>query len=254
MRVDPTQRFSTRVEDYVRFRPEYPSAVLETLEGECGLNSASRVADIGSGTGILSRLFLEHGNPVWAVEPNREMRESADRQLGRFTNFRSIDGRAEATTLSDHSVNFVTVGQAFHWFDRTAARAEFIRIVASDGWVMLVWNERDTTSTPFSRAYEKLLQRFGTDYRTVDHRRIDETVLEGFFGPRGLASQTFPNRQTLDREGLRGRLLSSSYTPEPDQPNYESMLQDLDTLFDRYAFDDRVVLEYVTQMYFGHLL
>ncbi len=253
MNADPTQRFSSRVESYVRFRPGYPSEILAALEGECGFKPESRVADIGSGTGILTELFLRNGNPVAAVEPNREMREAAERRLGRYPNFRSVDGRAEATTLDSRSTDFVTAAQSFHWFDRVEARSEFLRILPNDGWVVLIWNERDTSSTPFARAYEELLHHYGTDYERVDHRRIDQLVLSGFFGTRGFASRSFPNCQILDHEGLRGRLFSSSYTPEPGHPNYEPMLRAVDVLFREYAVEDRVVLEYETRMYFGRL-
>ena len=253
MKADPTQRFSSRVEDYIRFRPGYPVEVVVALRRECGLTSASRVADIGCGTGNLARLFLENGNPVVGVEPNGPMREAARRLLGHDPNFRIVDGRAEATTLPDESADFVTAGQAFHWFDRERSRREFRRILADRGWVVLIWNERDTTSTPFLRAYEALLRRFGTDYEQVDHRRIDERVLEEFFADGEFAGRTFPNRQVLDLPGLRGRLRSSSYTPEPGHPQFRPMQEAVDALFREHASGGNVCLEYETRTYFGHL-
>lgn len=115
---DSTQRFSTRVANYIKYRPLYPPAVLETLGQRCGLTDRSIIADVGSGTGILAEMFLRNGNTVYGVEPNREMREAGERLLVDYPNFHSIDGTAEATALEDGNVDFVTAGQAFHWFNK----------------------------------------------------------------------------------------------------------------------------------------
>jgi SAM-dependent methyltransferase len=251
--IDSTRRFSSRVEDYIKYRPHYPSQVIETLTGQCGLTQSSAVADIGSGTGILAELFLGNGNRVFAVEPNREMREAGERLLGNQPGFYSLDGRAEATGLPGHSVDFVTAGQAFHWFDRVKASNEFKRILKPAGWVVLVWNERDTQSTPFLAAYERLLRRYGTDYEQVDHLQVDEAELHEFYGPHGFDSRTFRNRQVFDYAGARGRLLSSSYTPEPGYPDHEPMLTELLRIFQDNQENGRVALEYTTAMYYGRL-
>src|SRR4029453_17979120 len=124
---DSIQRFSSRVEDYIKYRPSYPPALLDTLVTQCRLTPTAEVADIGSGTGLLSELFLRNGNRVYGVEPNREMREAGERLLSAYPSFVSVDGRAEATMLDDASVDFVTAGQAFHWFDPPHARREFMR-------------------------------------------------------------------------------------------------------------------------------
>src|SRR5215470_11011072 len=152
-----TQRFSSRVDNYVLYRPGYPPEVLETLQRDCGLTSSSVVADVGSGTGLLTKVFLDNGNSVFAVEPNQDMREAGERSLGGYPRFTSVDGTAEATTLASHTVDLVTAGQAAHWFDLAKARAEFARILKPKGWAVLVWNERKTASTPFLVEYENLL-------------------------------------------------------------------------------------------------
>lgn len=251
--MDPTRRFSNRVDDYIKWRPGYPSGLLQTLKERCGLTDRSVIADIGSGTGILSELFLRNGNPVFGVEPNQAMREAAERLLTRYPRFQSITGRAEATSLADQSIDLLTAAQAFHWFDREQARREFLRVLRPGGWVVLVWNERDTCSTPFLTAYERLLQRYGTDYEEVDHRRVDEKALESFYGPGGYGSKVFPNRQEFDHDGLRGRLLSSSYVPSVDDPRYQPMLAELSRIFQAYEMGNRVVFEYRTMVYWGKL-
>jgi SAM-dependent methyltransferase len=250
---DPTQRFSNRVENYVRYRPHYPPDVIEALTRECGLTSDSRIADVGSGTGILTEMFLRNGNEVFAVEPNREMREAGEQILGSFPRFHSVAGRAEATTLGDASVRFVLAGQAFHWFDREKAREEFLRILEPDGWVMLVWNERETGPEPFLVEYEQLLHRYATDYAQVDHRRMDDAVLGAFFGADGFVFRAFGNRQEHDLAGLEGRLLSSSYVPDAGHPDHAPMLQALHKLFETYRVAGRVAVRYTTKMYYGRL-
>lgn len=251
--MDPTQRFSSRVEAYVKWRPGYPTELIESLKENCGLVESSVIADIGSGTGILTELFLRNGNTVFAVEPNEAMRSAAERLLAGYAHFQSVAGRAEASGLEGNSVDIVTAGQAFHWFDRGLARQEFQRILRPGGWVVLVWNERETRSTPFLQAFERLLQQYGTDYKQVDHRQVDEKSLEAFYGPSGLQLKSFPNRQEFDLEGARGRLLSSSYVPSAGHPRFEPMLAELSSIFHAYAVDGRVVFEYRTLMYWGRL-
>ena len=250
---DSIERFSSRVENYIQYRPHYPRAVLETLTQECGLTPDARIADIGSGPGTLTELFLENGNVVYAVEPNPAMREAAEQLLAQYPGFRSIAGRAEATPLPDASVDFVTAGQAFHWFDREQARVEFARILKPGGWVVIAWNERETESTPFLAAYEQLVRRFGTDYPKVDHRQITPEILGRFFGPQGFRSKRFPNSQSFDYAALEGRLLSSSYAPERGHPNHEPMLAELKKLFEAHQENGRIRFEYVTTMHYGRL-
>lgn len=254
--TDPTRRFSDRVDDYVRYRPSYPPAVLDLLRRECGLTPRWIVADVGSGPGNLARLFLRNGNAVYGVEPNREMRQAGERLLRDFPRFTSVEGTAEDSTLAPASVDLVTAGQAFHWFDPDRARAEFTRILRPPHWVALVWNDRLTDTTPFLTAYEDLLQTYGTDYAAMCHRSVDtegSAVLDSFFGTGGYARAYFENRQVFDFEGLRGRLLSSSYTPGPGHPRREAMLAALRQVFDAHQQDGSVRFEYRTEVLCGRL-
>jgi SAM-dependent methyltransferase len=250
---DSNIRFSDRVADYVRTRPGYPTAVLDILCTESGLNPATIVADIGSGTGLSAELFLRNGNTVFGVEPNREMREAAESLLASYSNFHSVAGSAENTTLPDASADLVVAGQAFHWFDVSRARTEFRRILRPDGFVVLMWNTRRLDTTPFLRAYEELLLKFGTDYREVVHTNVDHAALSAFFGPGGFRSFKLDNVQIFDRDGTRGRLRSSSYTPAPGQSNYEPMMKELDRIFDEFNDGGKVRFEYDTEIYVGQL-
>jgi SAM-dependent methyltransferase len=247
MKTDPTQRFSLRAEDYVRYRPSYPAEVIGFLERECGLTAQSRVADIGSGTGLLSELFLRFGCEVTGVEPNAAMRAAGERTLAEWPRFHSVKGRAEATTLAGGSVDLVSAAQAFHWFDPDAARTEFQRILKPGGWVALVWNER-VPSDGFNAGYEDLVKRYGPE-----KPRAEPSQLDYFFGEHAWRMAEFPNQQCFDRVGLRGRFASSSYAPLPGTPNFEPLMQELDRLFDEFQKDGHVTLVYGTEVYVGRI-
>ncbi len=251
--ADSKQRFSNRVADYIRYRPGYPSAVRDVLRAECGLKSGHVIADVGSGTGFLSELFLKNGNRVFGVEPNEAMRLAGEEYLASYDGFVSINGSAESTTLDDASVDFVTTGQAFHWFDQNAARREFIRILKPAGWVVVIWNERLTDASPFVREYEDLLRKFGTDYASVKESYPNEQHMRDFFGPGAYSSHTLPNFQEFDFDGVAGRLRSSSFIPTEDHPNFAPMMAELQRIFDAHNQDGRVRLEYTTHIYFGRL-
>ncbi|MEP7217730.1 MAG: class I SAM-dependent methyltransferase [Bacteroidota bacterium] len=252
-----TRRFSNRVSDYLHYRPHYPTAVIDTLAESCGLTPDHVIADVGSGTGFSAEPFLDHGNEVYGIEPNLEMREAGEEYLSRFPRFHSIDGTAENTTLAAGSVDFVIAGQAFHWFDREKARGECMRILRPGGYVALIWNDRRLDSSPFLRAYEELLLAHGTDYETVRHNSlttIDSDLLAHFFRPDGFTARVIPEYvQQFDFDGVKGRLLSSSYTPGPDEPGFAPMLARLREIFDEHQRGGTVSFEYDTMIYFGRL-
>jgi SAM-dependent methyltransferase len=254
MSKSPTARFSDRVENYVRYRPGYPPEVLGLLRDECGLRPSHVVADIASGTGAFTRLLLENGNSVFAVEPNAAMREMGIEQLESLGSNRlvSVAGTAEETTLRSASVDFVTAAQAAHWFDLPRARAEFARILRPEGWCVLIWNEREITTTPFLRDYEQLLLTYGTDYKEVRHERTTAVIHE-FFAPALSEERVFSVCQQFDYAGLAGRLWSSSYAPVEGDPSYAPLMQELQRIFRAHAKDDAVAFEYKTRVFYGHL-
>jgi SAM-dependent methyltransferase len=247
MDLDPTKRFSSRVEAYARYRPSYPRETLGLLERECGLTPECKVADIGSGTGLLARLFLDFGCEVIGVEPNPEMRAAGEGTVGGEPRFQSVDGRAEATTLADGSVDFVTAGQAFHWFEPNAARTEFRRILKPAGWVALIWNERLITPG-FMAEHEALQNKFA---REKAHPK--EAEFSAFFGHTNWRLARIPNRQQLDEAGLRGRIESSSWSPLPGGEGYQPMIEEIMRLFHQYETAGLVTMEYETEIYYGRL-
>jgi len=252
--ADAKQRFSSRAADYARYRPGYPSALIAVLHRHCGLTRDHVIADIGSGTGLLAKVFLDNGNRVFGVEPNLEMRRACEAEFGkRVKQFRSVAASAEATTLRNVSVDFVTVGQAFHWFEPNATRREFARILRPGGWVVVMWNDRRINETPFGGAYEDLLARYGTDYTKVKDAYPETHDMENFFGKGNFHRQELPNFQEFDFDGLAGRLRSSSYAPREGHANYEPMMGAVRKLFDANEKFGRVRMEYTTQIYFGRL-
>ena len=250
LNTEPTQRFSSRVENYARFRPSYPQEIIDVLKQECGLTQASVVADIASGTGIFTRLLLESGNRVIGVEPNAEMRRAEEEYLANYPKFKSIAGTAEATALEDHCVDLITCAQAAHWFDREKALREFQRILRPGGYLVLIWNDRRIDATVFARDYEQLLLKYGTDYAEV--KRRDNASAE-FFGPIHCEKRVLRNFQELEYAGLEGRLLSSSYTPQAGHQSHSAMLRKLRDLFEAHETGGRVRMEYDTKIYFGQL-
>jgi SAM-dependent methyltransferase len=250
LKADSKERFSSRVEDYARFRPTYPPEVIAVLREECGLTPESVVADIASGTGLFTRLLLENGNRVFGVEPNDNMRRAGEEYLAGFPTFVSIAGTAEVTTLPDHSMDLITCAQAAHWFHRDKALPEFQRVLRPGGYLVLIWNDRDPGRTAFGRDYEHVVVKYGTDYSVV--QRLGRTIGgDEFFAPFRCKKRTLPNFQEFDYAALEGRLLSSSYAPERRDPSCDAMLEELRRIFGVHRQNGKVRMEYDTNIYFG---
>lgn len=250
---DPTKRFTKRVAYYRQYRPGYPREVLFCLERVVALSRETIVADIGSGTGLLTELFLSYGNIVYAVEPNDEMREVAEEKLGGSARFYSVVGRAEETTLEDGSIDLIAVGQAFHWFRINEARREFKRILRAEGQVALIYNSWHVADSPIASEYGALIESLGIDTKRVSCQRKIGPDMTAFFGGDGPLEVHFDNAQRYDFETLRGRALSSSYAPLPGHANYEPLIEGLRELFEKHARDDVLLFPYKTTLYVGRL-
>lgn len=252
-----TNRFSDRVDNYVKYRPHYPVEVIDHLKAQKIIYENSVIADIGAGTGISSELFLRNGYKVFGIEPNEPMRQASKIILQKYTNeklFVSVNATAEETTLPNKSVDVIVCAQAFHWFNNDAFKAECKRILKQNGHVVLMWNDRRTDTTDFLKVYEDFLQMFGTDYLVVNHKNTqDKTIFEKFFGAGNYKEQDFYNYQDVDFEGLKGRVLSSSYMPNEGHKDFEHMIYCLRKIFNRYQENNLVRLDYDTKIYFGQL-
>ncbi len=250
--IDSALRFSGRVDCYSQYRPAYPRQLVGLFTSELGLKPSHAIADIGSGTGISSRLFLELGCGVYGIEPNAEMRVEAERYLVDYPEFRTIDGTAEKTGLEDQSVEMITAFQSFHWFDNAKTATEFRRIIGPGGYLVLVWNERLLDANRFLLEYEQLLTEFGTDYKQIRHDRVDKNSIEALFGS-SFVKRTFDNAQTLDLEGFIGRTLSASYMPSVKNPNYGEMIKNVRRLFAAHQEKGRIRVFYHTKVYYGKI-
>jgi ubiquinone/menaquinone biosynthesis C-methylase UbiE len=249
---DTYSHYSRIVANYSRYRPRYPQELVEFLKAECGLAPAHVVADIGSGTGLLTELFLKNGNQVYGVEPNLDMRLAAESLLRSYPLFSSIAGTAEATTLPDHSVHLITVGNAFHWFNHEQARQKFLRILMSPGWVVLVWNLERNNGAPFAVAFERFWQNH-IDPRARFNERKRPDYITHFFGADNFKEKSLDNYQVCDFEALKGLALSFLKAPQADDPRYPAMLEELKAIFGQYQAAGTVTLEYDARVVYGQL-
>ena len=217
------------------------------------MSSNQIIADIGSGTGILTELFLKNGNTVYGVEPNKKMRTTAEHILKEYKNFHSIAGTAEKTGLESKSIDIITAGQAFHWFNIEQSHKEFSHILKPDGYVVLIWNTRLTDTTAFLQEYENLLKKYASDYTEVSHKNLEKSVFSNFFTKNGYQYIQLENHQILDFDSLKGRLLSSSYTPMEPDPNYYTMIEELKRIYNTYKENNSVTIDYMTELYYGQV-
>ncbi|MFT3827122.1 MAG: class I SAM-dependent methyltransferase [Chitinophagaceae bacterium] len=250
--MDSTKRFSDRAEGYVQFRPGYPASIVDYLQDEYALTTGKVIADIGAGTGISTALFLHAGYEVFAVEPNEPMMNKAIELLAQFPGFHAIPGTAENTLLEAGSIDLVVAGQAFHWFQKEKCKEEFKRILKDDGVVALFWNER-RVHTPFEKDYEALIAKYARKNMRVDHRDTDLEKIAEFFAPYPVDLQLFPNEQVFNFDGLKGRLLSSSYMPLAGEEGYDAMITALQQLYEQYRQNDTIIINYDTKLYSGRL-
>jgi SAM-dependent methyltransferase len=232
-----TERFTGRVEDYERYRLRYPVEVIRILTERCGLAREHLVADIGAGTGMLAELFLENGNAVVAVEPNEDMRAACEKLASAWPGLTVKKATAEATRLEGTSVDFVSVGRAWHWFDRERSVVEFRRILRPGGWVVLVTNRRGKDDSVESKAYEEILMQFGTDYRTLqsEYRVYDE--MAPIFAGGAVVQETIRGEQELTLEAFLGQTQSLSVAPIPGDAKYVGMQEALRDFFARFQQD-----------------
>jgi SAM-dependent methyltransferase len=254
MLANPTDRFTGRVESYRRFRPGYPAAIVDLLRRECALNSDSTVADIAAGTGLLTEVFLAAGFAVAAVEPNDEMRAACAALKPHYPKLRVLEGTAEATDLPDHSIDLVTVAQAMHWFDLPRARAEFVRILKPGGWCAVLYNNRRLGGDPFHDGYERLLLELGIDYTAVKQQHVGRKRLAQFFSPSPMQCATLPNSQALSLEAIEGRILSSSYMPQPGHPRFDAMRLAIERLFAETQANGTVRMDHDSVVCYGRLV
>lgn len=250
--MDNTKLFSGKAEDYSRARPGYANEFIEYLYNKIGINKKSVIADIGSGTGKFSRYLLDMGSRVFCVEPNEDMRKISERELSSYSNFISVIGEAGNTTLKDNSMDFITVAQAFHWFDIEKFRLESRRILKPRGKVILVWNSRDINNIVNKVSYE-IYKRYCTDFNGLSGGIIkDDARIDKFFYSRYERIE-FENNLHYNRENFIRRSLSSSYSLNPDDEKYDEYIKEIENVFDKYSCDGIIEIGNNTVGYIGEV-
>lgn len=251
--LNSTKRFGNRVENYAKYRPSYPNEILESINEKMQKKSDYIIADIGSGTGIFSKLLLKTEKIVFGIEPNFEMREYAENYFVENKKFISINGTAENTGLKENSVDLITVAQAFHWFEVEPTKKEFIRIAKDDAYLMLIWNDRKIEKSGFSYEYEEMLKKECSEYSEVSHKNIIDKDIEEFYSPNKVEKIVFSNSQIFNYEELKGRLMSSSYVPVDNKEKMDRILKNLADIFERNSQEGKVKFEYNTTVYMGKI-
>lgn len=250
---DGSALFGPLAEDYARYRPGYPAAVLDELARACGLTSDWSVADVGSGTGNLARLFLAAGHKVYGIEPNREMRQAGERLLAGYPSFHSLDGCAEAIPLDGQSVELVAIGQALHWFEVDPAKAEFQRVLRPGGWVAVTWNDRLSDTTAFTREYGQITRALAREHASPCNALPLSAGLERLFGACAPHSASFAHTQSFDLDGFLGRARSSGYVPQPGSPNHDEAAALMTDLFTRHQRAGTVDFHYIARLFVAQL-
>ncbi|MCB9034315.1 MAG: class I SAM-dependent methyltransferase [Chitinophagales bacterium] len=246
--MESTQRFSDRVNDYVLYRPSYPIAVINTILENSTTKQNLVVADIGSGTGISAKLFLEENCKVYGVEPNQNMQDAAINYLKEYTQFITINATAIQTTIENHSCDIIVCAQALHWFFNQVFVVEAKRILKPSGLIAIIWNDRDETK-PFMQAYEKFIHQFSIDYNQINHKNIKEEDVYQLFKDFEINYYTFSYQQIFDFEGLLGRVTSCSYMPNQHHQNFAEMKNALQNLFNQYQKQGKINFQYQTTLY-----
>lgn len=247
-----TELFTGRADNYSQYRPTYPKELISSFETKIGTTPMDIIADIGSGTGILSKLFIENGNTVYGVEPNDEMRAVSAELLRAFPNFHAVKGTGEQTNLADGGVDLIVCGQSFHWFDANLAKAEFRRILKNEGYVALIWNNRTSSERGFNADYEEICRKFSQNYHSSGSTVMKKEILDSFFGS-SFEIFSIGNHQELTMDGILGRYMSASYSIERKDPNYRNLLEEMETSFNKHQENGKVKLQYETKVYLGRV-
>ncbi len=247
-------RFDGKSNIYAKYRPSYPIESLDFIFNELGVDSTSVIADIGSGTGIFTKLLLERGNTVYAVEPNGDMRAKAENDLCKYAKFHSVNGSAEKTTLTDNSVDCITVAQAFHWFNVEEFKKECKRILKPQGKVILVWNSRDEEhiiNKENERINKEFCQKFNGFSGGISGPMKNQSILAFFNGE--YKTKNFENFIQFDKDGFIGRNLSSSYAPKENDKNYKEYIKALEDMFDKFSENGIMNCPHYTKYYYGEI-
>jgi SAM-dependent methyltransferase len=235
--------FTGRAAAYVKNRVGYTREAIECVIARANLDGRQIVADLGAGTGLMTRPLLEHARIVYAVEPADDMRAAAEEALGSNPKFRSVAGTAEETGLAHESIDVIACGNAFHYFDPLRARNEADRILRADGRVVLLFHDWPEVPGGFTKSYLSFLQSVTPRHLVNTHSpEAHEQRVTGFFEGLDVARDAGEQQEQLSWDALSGRFLSSSFAPNTGDAHYEPAMRALRDLFDRQADRGAVTL------------
>jgi len=248
--VDPIHVFSSRAALYAKYRWDYAPQAIQTILDVAQVSGESCVADIGAGTGILAKHFAGKAKHVLAVEPNAAMRQIAAHALRTYPSCQTVDGRAEATTLPDHSVDLITVAQSIHWFEPGPARREFVRVLKRGGWLAILRNHG--TDEELGAALSEVFD---------EHRELDtEALMVGrstpagyYYGGNRFVVQTFPFTAHRDWDAFIGSLSTTSSAPDEGSPSYACFVRGARRVFGTFARNGVLESHAATELYLGQL-
>ncbi len=236
-----TSPFEGRAQAYATYRSPYPGDAIACVVARAGLSGDEVVADLGSGTGLLSGALIEHVRRLHAVEPADDMRSAAEAELGNHPAFHSVAGTAEATTLAAGSVDVVTSGNAFHYFDPDRARREVDRILRSGGRVVLLFHDWPRSLQGFTRDYQELLDRVTPpELRSTHSDREFAERLGRFLDGRQPLRDEGEHVESLSWQHLAGRFASTSIAPAESDAAHDTTYAELRRRFDAHEKDGAI--------------
>ena len=248
--MDTVKVFSSKAEKFAKYRWCYAAEATETICRIAHISATSVIADVGSGTGILTGEFVDKVQRVYAVEPNPEMRQYAEKALARHPAFCSIDGLSNATTLPDRSVDLITVGQALHWFLPEATKQEFLRILKPGGWLAVLWKEG--TDQAMEEAMRSLFtEQYG--WNTSGTKQKPDKPTEFYYGGQDYLRMSYPQIIQESWEAFFGALCSSAFAPDEDNPLYPNLERAVQEVFNRFSTGGLITVKNATELCLGQI-
>lgn len=246
----PTERFSTKAH-YYHYRPDYPHGIIEKLMEDINFSPGFVVADIGAGTGKLTKLFVDNGNKVFAVEPNKEMLTIADDLFKHRNNYHSVNTCAEDTNLRSESIDLISVGQALHWFDFNKAKREFLRILKKPGFALVTGNRPVFVDKKLAEEINTLTGKFC--YKT--YKRIDFEVIDydEIFKPFKTKAVIITRKIQKPVSDIIKGTLSCSFSPDEGHKDFTEFVDALRSILMKYAFNNMVRVNIETKMTYGRM-
>jgi SAM-dependent methyltransferase len=244
-----TLPYTDRAARYARYRWDYAAQAIDAIFSITGIGLTSCAADVGSGTGILTRHLVDRVRSVYAVEPDVSMRWWAEQALANAPTFNSVAGSAQTTTLPDRSVDLIVVGQALHWFDPLPSRQEFLRILIPGGWLAVLWNQG--TDAALAQALSALCTPENGWDTSIPNQRREVKPFDFYFGHAAYLQREFAAVKRETWEEFFGALCSDSHAPAETQPSFERLRNAAWQVFRAHSEDGFITVRYRTHLVLG---